>query len=50
MSPTDIGHIEIGQKAKVVLTTYDFVRFGSIDGIVDKISATTFFDDKGAVY
>jgi hypothetical protein len=32
------------------VTTYDFARFGSVDGVVDKISATTFIDDKGAVY
>jgi HlyD family secretion protein/adhesin transport system membrane fusion protein len=50
VSPTDIGHIEKGQKAKIVVTTYDFARFGSVDGVVDKISATTFLDDKGAVY
>jgi len=50
VSPTDIGHIEPGQKAKVIVTAYDFSRFGSIDGTVDKISATTYLDDKGAVF
>ena len=50
ISPTDIGHIEIGQKADIVITTYDFARFGSIDGTVDKISASTFLDDDGGVY
>ena len=50
VSPSDIGHIEPGQKAKVIVTAYDFARFGSVDGTVDKISATTFLDDKGAVF
>jgi len=50
VSPTDIGHIETGQKAKVIVTAYDFARFGSVEGTVDKISATTFLDDKGAVF
>jgi membrane fusion protein, adhesin transport system len=50
VSPTDIGHIEAGQDAKVIVTAYDFARFGAVDGKVDKISATTFLDDKGAVF
>jgi len=50
VSPSDIGHIEPGQKAKVIVTAYDFARFGSVDGTGDKISATTFLDDKGAVF
>lgn len=50
VSPTDIGHVEEGQKAKVIVTAYDFSRFGSVDGVVDKISANTFLDEKGAVF
>jgi len=50
ISPSDIGHVEAGQKAKVIVTAYDFSRFGSIDGAVDKISPNTFLDDDGAVY
>lgn len=50
VSPTDIGHVEAGQKATVIVTAYDFSRFGSVDGVVDKISANTFLDDNGAVF
>jgi membrane fusion protein, adhesin transport system len=38
ISPIDIGHIEVGQKANIKLTAYDFSRYGDIDGIVEKIS------------
>lgn len=50
VSPTDIGHVEAGQTAKVIVTAYDFAQFGAVDGTVDKISATTFLDDKGNVF
>jgi HlyD family secretion protein/adhesin transport system membrane fusion protein len=50
VSPSDIGHIEAGQEATVIVTAYDFARFGSVDGVVDKLSATTFLDDKGTVF
>jgi HlyD family secretion protein/adhesin transport system membrane fusion protein len=50
VSPSDIGHVEAGQKAKVIVTAYDFSRFGSIGGTVEKISANTFLDDDGAVF
>ncbi|MCG8547438.1 MAG: HlyD family type I secretion periplasmic adaptor subunit [Alphaproteobacteria bacterium] len=50
ISPTDIGHIKVGQTANVVITTYDFARFGSIEGQVDKISATTFLEENGNVF
>lgn len=50
ISPMDIGHIKVGQEAKVVMTTYDFARFGSIQGTVREISATTFLAEDGSVY
>jgi HlyD family type I secretion membrane fusion protein len=49
VSPSDIGHIEIGQEAKVIVTTYDFARFGSVEGKVDNISATTFLQEDGTL-
>lgn len=50
ISPVDIGHITIGHKATVKITTFDFARFGSIDGTVTKISASTFKDRENEVY
>ena len=50
ISPVDIGHISPGQKATVKITTFDFARFGSIEGTVSKISASTFKDRDNEVY
>jgi len=46
----DIGHIEDGQKATVKFATYNYARYGSVDGKLTHISATTFQDEKGINY
>jgi len=50
ISPADIGHISPGQKATVKVTTFDFARFGAVEGEVKKISATTFKDRQDEIY
>ncbi len=50
ISPIDVGHVKIGDKATVKITTYDFARLGAIAGVVEKISPTTFKDQDGTVY
>ena len=50
VSPIDVGHIKVGQTTNVKITTFDFARFGSIEGRVSKISASTFKDRKDEVY
>jgi membrane fusion protein, adhesin transport system len=50
ISPVDIGHITIGHKASVKVTTFDFARFGAIEGTVTRISASTFKDRDNEVY
>ncbi|MBF0295035.1 MAG: HlyD family type I secretion periplasmic adaptor subunit, partial [Magnetococcales bacterium] len=44
ISPRDIGHVRPGQRVTVKVTTYDFARYGGIDGVLESISATTFKD------
>ena len=46
----DARYIKLGQKAAVKITTYDFARFGAVDGEVSKISATTFKDRQDEIY
>ena len=48
--PRDIGHMEIGQKAELRVSAYDSVRFGTITGRLDRISASTFLDENGEPY
>jgi membrane fusion protein, adhesin transport system len=46
----DIGHVQIGQRAKIKVDTYDFARYGAVRGTLISVSATTFQDDNGRPY
>ncbi len=46
----DIGHIRTGQGVTVKVTTYDFARYGGINGTLFDVSATTYMDEEGAPY
>lgn len=50
VSPTEVGNLRVGQNATVKVQTFDFGRFGSVEGELDAISATTFTGDRGAVF
>lgn len=41
LSPVDRGYVREGQRAVVKISTYDFVRYGSLDGRVSRIAADT---------
>lgn len=46
----DIGHVHAGQEALVKFTTFDFARYGGIDGELKEISPTSFLDKNGNPY
>ncbi len=46
----DVGHIKPGQIAKIKLTTYDFSRYGSISGVVRRVSASSYVDRQEISY
>ncbi len=48
--PQDIGHVHNGQSAKLKFVSYDFSRFGSLDGTVNQISASTYLDEENQPY
>ena len=50
VQPKDIGHIHGGAEAKVTVSTFDPYVFGSIEGHVKTISATSFEDEQGQPY
>jgi HlyD family secretion protein/adhesin transport system membrane fusion protein len=50
ISPNDIGHIEVGFPVIIKVTSYDFSRYGSIDGTVAGLSATTFSNEQGQAF
>ena len=39
LSPVDRGYVEVGQKAKVKITAYDFFQYGALEGRVIRIGA-----------
>lgn len=47
----DIGHLEVGQRAIVKIETYDYTRYGYIDGQVQWVGTDAVLDPKlGPVY
>ena len=50
ISTRDVGHVRVGQLVKIKVDTYDFARYGAIDGRVKDISATSFIDKQGKPY
>jgi len=50
ISPKDIGHLTVGQPVQVKFSTYDFSRYGAVEGTLERISATTFTGDGGERY
>lgn len=48
--PDDIGHVHIGQNADVKVDSYNAGRYGSIQGTVRQLSATTYLDERNNPY
>lgn len=50
LSPTDRGYVKVGQKTTVKISTYDFARYGGLDGTVTMVAPDTSTDEKGVPY
>lgn len=50
VSPTDIGHIRVGDRADIRVDSYDTARFGLLEGHVSTLSATTYLDEQRNPY
>lgn len=46
VSPSNIGNVEVGQKALIKVSAYDYAQYGGIEGVVKNISATTYLDEE----
>lgn len=44
LDPSDIGYVRVGLPATVKISTYDFTRYGSLEGVVTSISADSLVD------
>jgi len=50
MRPTDRGYVAEGQHALVKITTYDYARYGGIEGTVVLVAPDTSTDENGMPY
>lgn len=44
ISTTDVGHVRVGLPVQVKVHSYDFVRYGMVQGTLESISPMTFID------
>jgi HlyD family type I secretion membrane fusion protein len=47
LSPRDVGFARLGQPVTVKVQTFDYSRYGALDGTLARISATTTPDEQG---
>ena len=50
LNPTDRGYVTEGQKALVKISTYDYARYGGLDGTVIQVAPDTSMDENGQPY
>jgi HlyD family secretion protein/adhesin transport system membrane fusion protein len=48
--PRDIGRIALGQDVSVRVDAFDFSAFGALEGVVERISPTTFVTENGEAF
>ena len=46
VTPRDIGFISLGQAVQVKVQSFDYARFGTLEGRVERISAGAFLDEQ----
>ena len=50
LNPTDRGYVESGQRALIKVSTYDYARYGGLDGEVILVAPDSTTDQQGNVY
>jgi len=50
LNPTDRGYVTEGQRALVKISTYDFARYGGLEGTVIQLAPDTTIDENGQPY
>ncbi len=50
LSPADIGHVAVGQPVLVKISTFDYLRYGGLNGEVQHIAADSSADQSGQQY
>jgi ATP-binding cassette subfamily C protein LapB len=47
LSPVDVGHVQVDQPAVVKISTFDYLRYGALDGRVEQVAADSTMDKSG---
>ncbi|PSW18216.1 HlyD family type I secretion periplasmic adaptor subunit [Photobacterium sanctipauli] len=50
INPKDIGFVQVGQPVALKFDTYDFTKYGALEGILTNISASTFSEEDEIYY
>lgn len=50
IQPRDVGHVQPGQPVRIKVSSYDFARFGAVEGVLTQISPSTFLDEEKLPY
>jgi len=50
LSPTNRGYVAEGKSARIKISAYDFIRYGTLQGTVDNIAADTEVSNDGVAY
>lgn len=50
INPKDVGNTQIGQDVTIKVSAYDYARYGSVEGKLKSISASTFLDENKKPY
>lgn len=50
ISTSDVGHVRDGQHVRIKVGTYDFLRYGVLEGKVELVSTNSTLDEKGLPY
>jgi HlyD family secretion protein/adhesin transport system membrane fusion protein len=50
LNPKDAGNTQIGQNVTIKVSAYDYSRFGSVEGKLKSVSASTFLDENKKPY
>jgi adhesin transport system membrane fusion protein len=50
LNPTDRGYVESGQRALIKISTYDYARYGGLEGEVILVAPDSTTDQQGNVY
>ncbi|MGI9143729.1 MAG: HlyD family efflux transporter periplasmic adaptor subunit [Fluviibacter sp.] len=50
VSPTDVGFVKKGESTRLKIGTFDFMRYGTVDGTVSMVSPYSSLDEKQNIY